>query len=204
MLCPIPMRSHRIASATVALWLIGAAPGPTLAQDSAPDNAPSVTNREGEYSGVKPGEAPFKERRKNILSWVGFQASDDGRARVFVQLSSEVPYTQKLESGVLVVRLEGARYRNKNASRRLDMRFFGTALRQVTSRRVGKKRARGSESAQPAGIELRFEFKNPSDAHEASVSSRVEKDGYHYLLLDFRPAAGGSISTRESSIDDPE
>jgi hypothetical protein len=141
------------------------------------------------YGGVKPGEGtPRKPRRPNRLTWVGFQVRDDGTSTLFVQLTSEVPFTQEVVGGKLVVRLEGARYANRNARRRLDTRFFATALQQVTSRAVSKRRARGDQPARPAGVELTISFKSPEDAREARAELRQEQDGYQYLYLSFGAA----------------
>ncbi|HWN67316.1 MAG TPA: hypothetical protein VNM90_06725 [Haliangium sp.] len=141
------------------------------------------------YGGVTPGEGtPRKPRRPNRLTWLGFQVKDDGTATLFVQLTSEVPFTQEVTGNKLLVRLEGARFANRNARRRLDTRFFETALQQVTSRAVPKRRARGDQPARAAGVELTVAFKNPEDAREASAEIRQEQDGYHYLYLSFGAA----------------
>lgn len=149
------------------------------------------------YGGVTPGEgAPRKPRRPNRLTWVGFQIKDDGTSTLFVQLTSEVPFTQEVAGNKLVIRLEGARYANRNARRRLDTRFFETAVQQVTSRAVPKRRARGDQPARPAGVELTISFKNPEDAREARAELRQEQDGYQYLYLSFG-AAGVRTSGQE-------
>jgi hypothetical protein len=148
-----------------------------------------VRTQTGDYGGVTPGESTSrKPRRPNRVTWVGFQVKDDGTSTLFVQLTSEVPFTQEVAGGKLIVRLEGARYSNRNARRRLDTRFFETALQQVTSRAVSKRRARGDQPARPAGVELTISFKNPEDAREARAELRQEQDGYHYLYLSFGAA----------------
>ena len=149
------------------------------------------------YGGVTPGESTSrKPRRPGRLTWVGFQVKDDGTSTLFVQLTSEVPFTQEVAGGKLVVTLEGARYGNSNVRRRLDTRFFETALQQVTSRPVSKRRARGDQPARPAGVALTISFKNPEDAREARAELRQEEDGYHYLYLRFG-ASGVRISGAE-------
>lgn len=151
----------------------------------------------GAYGGVTPGEGTAKKpRRPNRLTWVGFQTRDDGTSTLFAQLSSEVPFTQEVAGRKLIVRLEGARYANRNVRRRLDMRFFETTLNQVTSRAVSRRRARGDRPARPAGVELIVEFKNPEDAREARAELRQEQDGYHYLYLHFG-AAGVRTSAEQ-------
>ena len=196
---PIRCPSRTVRSLVLALTLPLAA-GPAAAQEADDLDTPEVPERtintgprapgdtDG-YGGVTPGEgASRKPRRPNRLTWVGFQVKDDGTSTLFVQLTSEVPFTQEVVGGKLVVRLEGARFANRNARRRLDTRFFETALQQVTSRAVSKRRARGDQPARAAGVELTVAFKNPEDAREASAELRQEQDGYHYLYLSFGAA----------------
>ncbi len=192
----------------VFVALLGIAlPGVTAAQQRRPDaktvrsQPAQKAHKEGEYGGVVPGKSTHKAgKRKNTLSWIGFQPKEGGAAQVFIQLSNEVPYEQTVVEGILVVKLTGARYRSRNARRRLDLRFFESALRLITSKRVSKRRARKNRPARTAGIEIRIQFKNPSDARVPTATMRSEKDGFTYLLLDFDPPAGsGSIS-----ISDPE
>lgn len=187
-----PTRALRRAA--LALLVPGLLATASAQQADAPargQDAPVVVREKGEYSGVKPGDSPYKAPKKprNLVSWIGYQPLEGGASRVFVQLTDEVPWSQRLEGNVLVVKLDGVKYRNRNVSRRLDMRFFDSALRQVRSKRVYKQRARKNRPAQTPGIELRIEFKTPADAAQATATVRAEKDGYHYLLLDFAPAA---------------
>ncbi|ACY16254.1 hypothetical protein Hoch_3754 [Haliangium ochraceum DSM 14365] len=141
-----------------------------------------------DYGGVEPGETMSrKPRRRNQLTWLGFQQRQGGAALLFVQLSSDVSYSQEVRDGTLTVKLEGARFANRNVSRRLDTRFFDTSLAQVLSKRVGKRRARRDTPARTAGIELSVTFKDPSAAREAQIEARQAEDGYHYLYLEFDP-----------------
>ncbi|WP_428264269.1 hypothetical protein [Haliangium sp.] len=166
--------------------------GDELDQASEPDRREARGGRAADdgYGGVTPGEAAEskrKRKRPNRVTWVGFQPRAGGGSRLFVQLTSEVGFEQELRNGTLVVKLDNARYDNRNASRRLDMRFFDSALRQVTGKRVSRRRARRQRPARSAGIELAIEFKNPDDAAEARAELRAEQDGYYYLYLDFEP-----------------
>jgi hypothetical protein len=150
------------------------------------DRAATAASGPEAYRGLNPGErASRKPRRPGRLTWVGFQPKDDGTSTLFLQLSSEVPYRQELRGNELVLKLEGARYANANARRRLDTRFFEGALQQITSRAVSKRRARRDQPERTAGIELTIAFKNPEDAREASAEMRQEEDGFHYLYLRF-------------------
>lgn len=164
-------------------------PGKTIEDRAArPADGPDA------YRGLNPGEsASRKPRRPGRVTWVGFQPKDDGTATLFLQMSSELPYSQRVENGKLVVKLEGARFANANARRRLDTRFFESAVQQVTSKAVSKRRARRDQPERTAGVELTISFKNPEDAREASAEMRQEADGFHYLYLQFG-AAGVQVS----------
>jgi hypothetical protein len=165
-------------------------------------------HKQGVYGGVTPGKPvakvyekkrPVKNRskRKNRVTWVGFQPSGDGSSRVFIQLTSQVPYTQRVEGDTLIVNLESARFGSNNAQRFLDTRFFDTALARVDADRArkGRRRARG--------VDVRIKFKNPAGAAQASASmSQNDADGYTYLFLDF-PAPSGSASS-PGDADEPE
>ena len=172
-------------------------------------------HKKGVYGGVQPGKPVAKvykkkrpvknrSRRKNRVTWVGFQPQDNGTSRVFVQLTSDVGYTQRVENSTLIVSLEGARFGSRNAQRFLDTRFFDTAVARVDARRArrgkGKRRRRAAR-----GIELTVQFKNPADAAEASASmAKNEADGYTYLFLDFGKPSGDAASSDKSDGDDDD
>jgi len=195
-----------IVAAAFAVGGLGQVPG-AWAQDRlrTSSQAPQP-NKEGEYGGVTPGKSTLKgTKRKNQVSWIGFQPQADGSTRLFVQLSNDVEFSQEVRKGVLVVHLDGARYRNRNAQRRLDTRFFATTLRQVTSRRVGKRRARGDRPARTAGIEVRIQFKDPQQARVANAEMVREKDGFHYLFLDFTgPVTSGGGGGGDIDVSDDD
>jgi len=158
-------------------------------------------HKEGEYGGVTPGVLqPYSEftkwtRRTNKtrkrytprLTWVGFQQRSDRNARVFLQLTRDVQVSQRVEKGTLVVMLEGARFRLRNTLRKVDMRFFDTALFEMKATRVRARRARKSRPARKSGIEVRITFKNASDAAEGKIGRHQLKDKFHYIYLDFGP-----------------
>lgn len=218
------LRAPRLASVAVivcSLTIAGAGTSLALAQgeqsdseasadDGADDGARKARrsrNREGQYGGVVPDREPdpddtrrTRRKRKNAVSWIGFQPQDGGRARVFVRMANELEYAQHLAGNVLYINIAGARYRHRNTLRRLDMRHFETALETVTSKRVSRRRARKGKHARKRGIELRISFKDAKDAREAAASLAAGKDGYTYLYLDFPPAAGSGSVT----VSDPE
>jgi hypothetical protein len=144
--------------------------------------------REGEYGGVTPGviypyaDEGYKHRRmwkaparmpRNTIFWVGFQPKEDRSARVFLQTSEPMQYSQVLRGGTLVVHVAGARLANANARRRIDSRFFDTAVAGIDAGR-GK-----------GGVEVRITFKKAAEAREARAAVTKEADGYNYLYLDF-------------------
>ena len=162
-----------------------------------------VVNRRGEYGGVQPNvekgakngerKPAARPRRKNIITWVGFQPQADGGSRVFLQLTSEVPFTQSISRGRLLISLRGARLGNSNANRFLDTRFFDTALARVDADRRRR------------GVELAIEFKNPADLAEASATMTTSQvDGYTYLFVEFPPPSGGAAGTRDDAEDEDE
>lgn len=169
--------------------------------------AKSKVRKEGDYGGVTPGSSPKQHRklrkRKNAVSWVGFQARPDGGARLFVRMANELSFTQSVNGPVLTVHLEGARFRHRNTRRRLDVRFFRTVVQLITSKRVSRRGARKGKPARKAGIEIRIRFKNARYAGEASTSVKTEKDGYTYLYLDFQPGPSDEDSG-SIKLSDPE
>lgn len=195
-------KRRRFWRALGAAALSFAVPQVTSAQEIGPqpEPPPSVVRQPGEYSGVKPGEpVPMGRKRANTLTWIGFQPSpsEDGSARLFIQLTSEISYSQTVRDGKLIIRLDGARFHSRNTARRLDVRFFNSALRQVLLKRVGKRRGGKDRPEQSAGIEVQVSFKDASAVRPARATLQAEKDGYHYLLLDFDAAAGGTITVSE-------
>lgn len=164
----------------------------------------------GEYGGVTPGVvypySNFKKWKRPVnkraqrgrpkLTWVGFQPQKDGSSRVFFQLTRDVTLSQRVEKGVLIVTLEGARFRRRNTLRKLDTRYFDTAIDWVDARRVRARRARKGRSARKSGIEVHIAFKNAADAREGKVSRALMKDKFQYVFLDF---GAGTPAAKTSS-----
>jgi hypothetical protein len=159
----------RLATALVGLALMTA---PAAAQD-----APKETHREGEYGGVKAGDGqgakPVKRGKPGTLSWVGFSA-EGGTGHVFLQSTSEIGYTQAASGKVLVVKLTGVKRFGRQVRRPLDTRFFESPVVRITVKKLRK-----------GAVEVRIQMK--SDAHEATVRTATEADGFHYLYLDISP-----------------
>ncbi|MEZ4359301.1 MAG: hypothetical protein R3B48_03910 [Kofleriaceae bacterium] len=166
-------------ASALALALFLGASGVAVAQP--------VVHREGEYTGVVPGQAPEsgKPRRaikKGTLSWIGFVAKDGG-AEVFFQSPAAFELSQRMEGPTLVVHLAGLTRQVANTRRPVDTRFFDNPLARITAKAVRRTKKRGR------GIEVRISFKNPKDAKEATVRTATEADGFFYAYLSFPEGA---------------
>lgn len=161
-------------------------------------------HREGQYSGVTPGEVhprdpsskPARPRRpppRGTLTWIGFTARDGG-AEVFFQSVAPFEVSQRIEGGALIVHLSLI-HLGHNTWRQVDTRFFDNPLSGIVARAVGAVRATRMHPAHGAGIDVRIAFKSPKDVREAAVRSATEADGMYYAYLTFpegaevRPAA---------------
>jgi len=167
-------------------------------------------HREGEYGGIRPGEAPAQDdkepkdasnkgRKKvapDTLTWIGFRPVDGGGAEIFFQTTSRMTATQRVEGGALVVRIEGVRRMAPNTRRPLDTRFFETPIARLGARLVPARRGRKKAAARKAGVEVRIAFKNPSDAREGALRLATEPDGRYYVYLDVAPAAGKTAAEK--------
>jgi hypothetical protein len=164
-----------------------------------PAPAPRLPNKEGEYTGAKPGVRPGqneghpqKKPRPGVLSWIGFEATEGGGATVWLQAASSLEVDQRVEGGTLVVQVTGVKRLVRNLRRHVDTRFFANPLARITAKPVSARRARKGRPARQAGVEVRIQFKNPKDAKEASVRTATEADGLNYVYLSFPPMSGSS------------
>jgi hypothetical protein len=149
-------------------------------------------HREGDYGGVTPehaknpeghGRAARKGRAASsrlLVTWVGFQAKEGGAARIFVQLSADATYEQKMVGDALVVFVAGARLGQRNDGRFIDTTFFDTVIARVQGKNVSARH--GSK----AGVELTVHFKKGA-AKLPDIKSETGADGHRYLFLDFAP-----------------
>lgn len=158
-------------------------------------------NREGEYSGVIPGQKPDastkpgKPKRpppKDTLTWIGFEAKDGG-AQLFFQAIGPFQVTQKVVGSTLVATLDLSKL-GANTWRRVDTRFFDNPLSGVVAKAVRRGKSRG--------IEVRINFKNPKDAREGTLRTGTEADGMFYAYLAF--PEGTPAATAPATKDDPE
>ena len=147
----------------------------------APDVQPTTTHKEGDYGGVSPGEAPPvdhpRPKRKppvGTLSWVGFEAKSGG-AELFFQSIAPFEVTQTVAGGSVVAHLGNLRTLGANAWRAVDTRYFDNPLSRIEARRA----------THGAGLDVRVTFKTAKDAHEGTLKSGLEADGYYYVYLTF-------------------
>jgi hypothetical protein len=170
---------------------------------AAPASADTGPHREGEYSGVTPGQTqprdpavkPVKPRRpppKGTLTWIGFEAKDGG-AEVFFQSVAPFEVRQRVEGAHVVVHLTLTRL-GHNTWRQIDTRFFDNPLSGIVARVVGAARATKDHAAHGAGIEARIAFKNARDVKEAAVRSATEADGMYYAYLRFPEGTEGPVT----------
>lgn len=188
----------RIAVAISLAATLGVS-GPVMAQDNQGSQAPpkpqlQTTNPVGEYSGVEPGEgAPKGVRRRGKrprVTWVGFVPGQGGSSRAFVQVDREAAYRQEIRKDKLVVLIEGAVFADRNNRRRMDTRFFDTAISHIVpSAQRSKRRDRG--------VEIAFHFKNPADLSEAALSTTTGKDGFTYVIAEFGAGSGEPEATSQ-------
>jgi len=174
-------------------------------------------HREGQYSGVTPGEVqshdtsgkPAKPKRppaKGTLTWIGFSAKDGG-AEVFFQSVAPFEVSQRVEGGALVVHL-GLTRLGHNTWRQIDTRFFDNPLSGIVARAVGAVRATRDRRARGAGIEARIAFKSAKDVKEATVRTATEADGMYYAYLTFpegtAPKPAAAPPAAPADVDEPE
>lgn len=142
-------------------------------------------NAEGDYGGVTPGVDQSKRNRpkpptsKGSLSWLGF-ASKNGGAEVFFQSAATFEIDQRVDGGVLSVRLHGLTRQVRNTRRPIDTRFFDNPLARITANVVKGKNP---------GVDVRITFKNAKDAKAGTVRMTTEADGLFYLYLSFPEGA---------------
>ncbi len=142
-------------------------------------------NAEGEYGGVSPGSNQGKRNRlqppthKGTLSWLGF-ASKNGGAEVFFQSAAAFEIDQRVDGGVLSIRLRGLTKQVANTRRPIDTRFFDNPLARVVAKVVKGK---------TPGIDVRITFKNPKDVNVGAVRTATEADGLFYVYVSFPEGA---------------
>lgn len=196
-----------VAAGVLSFFCLSGPPVASRVAWAQPAPRAPVVRREGDYTGVSPGQPPSPEGkprralRKGTLSWIGFQPKDGG-AEVFLQSPTKFELEQRMEGSTLVVHLAGLTGQVHNTRRAIDTRFFDNPLARITSRLVRRSGKR------PRGVELRIVFKNPKDARQGTLRTATEADGLFYAYLTFpegaEPAAETDRSGAASSPDAPD
>ena len=170
---------------------------------ASPAFADTGTNKEGEYSGVIPGqkpEKPTKSKRppaKGTLTWIGFEAKDGG-AQLFFQSVAPFQVSQKVSGGTVVATLDLTKLAS-NTWRKVDTRFFDNPLAGVIAKATRGRKGRG--------IEVRITFKNAKDAREGAVRTATEADGMYYAYLSFpegTPVVNDPAATKAEPKTEPK
>lgn len=170
--------------------------------DEEPGRAEPAPRKEGEYGGVRPGQRPRAQEgkaarppRPGTVSWLGFSAQGQ-TATVWVQAAGELAWAQRVEGRTLIVSFDGVKALARNVVRPIDTRYFDGPVARVSMGKVKARKAHKGQPARRAGVELRIEFENASEAREAAARTAVEADGLWYLYLEVsgagEAARGGS------------
>jgi hypothetical protein len=168
---------------------------------ASPAVADTGTHKEGEYSGVIPGQKPDTATRpakpkrpppKGTLTWIGFEAKDGG-AQLFFQSVGAFQVTQKVVGSTVVATLDLTKLAS-NTWRKIDTRFFDNPLAGVVAKAMRGRKGRG--------IEVRISFKNAKDAREGSLRTATEADGMYYAYLSF--PEGTPTASDPSTKTEPE
>jgi hypothetical protein len=107
------------------------------------------------------------------VTWVGFRPSDDGSARVFLQLNTVPVFEQAVTGDTLSVHVTGVTMDTRNDMRPLDTRFFATAIASVVAK------------PDKGGVLVKIAFKKKDGAQKAQAQVSQGQDGMQYLYLDF-------------------
>ncbi len=129
------------------------------------------------YTGVTPGSGntlpkvtALKGKSGNWVTWPGFSMLDNGGSRIFLQTTAALTYqVVKKKRGVTLKFAEVKVFLSNNRNP-LITTHFNTPLRRAYLKRRHKS------------VELVMELKV---AVEPAISQTVDKDGYHYMFIDF-------------------
>ena len=139
----------------------------------------SAAKGEQRYHGVTPGSGNSLPRVEELTkkngfwaTWPGFQMTENGGSRLFVQTTGELDY--KLEENARAIRLvlKNTKIFLSNNRNPLVTDYFNTPVSRARLKRVGKNAV--------LIIDLKVEA-------AAKVSQSVDADGYHYLFVEFAP-----------------
>ncbi len=149
----------------------------------------------GTYQGVVPvvhdePAMPTPRGAPPRLTWPGFQVRDRRAARVFVQFTSVPPYALRREGARVIVEFSGATIHQRNNSRRVDTRHFGTVVRGFQVRAAKK------------GL-VRLVIDTDTAAMDPPRVTTEESGSFQYLYVDFPPPPAGPAPT-QVQMDDGE
>lgn len=111
------------------------------------DPSYAAPNPVGFYSGVSvqgnhvpPLPAKSMGSTPAEMTWTGFERTQTGGSRLFLQLNASPQFEQKptKDGLVLRVRLRNTKVNVRNNRRRLDLRYFKTPMRSVKVRHRGR------------------------------------------------------------------
>ncbi len=166
----IPWPSITLSTVTRGITIVCAivlAAASTVAADDGSSN----------YRGVVPGagHAPPRAAAMKgsavLLTWPGFQPKADGSSRFFLQTSQPVETEQKASKNRFELLLRRTRVHLGNTLRPLVTRHFETPVVRAKVKRRGRK-----------GTAIVFDLR---EEVTPTISHAVEKDGYHYVYIDF-------------------
>lgn len=183
------MRIRSLLGTLVCAFALGGPARPV----SAGNGSIAAVRNEGQYSGVSSGSGQDKRNRpaaaKATLSWLGFAAKNGG-AEVFFQASAPFEIEQRVDGGVLSVRLIGLSKQVANTRRPIDTRYFDNPLARVAAKAIKGK---------TPGIDVRIVFKNAKDAKPGVMRTATEADGLFYVYLAFPEGAEGAEKVPDNS-----
>lgn len=159
--------------------LIGTSPGSVAAQPPISDGTP--------YEGVVPGtghrppaEGRLARRARrarrpapvSILTWPGFQSTEGGGSRFFVQTTAAIGATVSRTDGRVEILFPNTTIHLSNSRRWLETEFFETPVTRARLERRGR--------------DMVLVMYLRADA-VPTVTSGVGENGYHFTYVDFAP-----------------
>ena len=144
--------------------------------------------------GVHPKRAQDSQDALPNVTYTGFRVLKDGRAVVYVEISSKVPVTVQKQKNLVIYELEGARVALKNNRNPLLTSGFATILESARllvvkpARAAKTKRARAAESG-PSRVQLVLQLRE-----DATPTHTLSERPSGALLEITLPAPGSSVS----------
>jgi hypothetical protein len=148
----------------------------------------SLDTQRGAVAASRAKTAASKTKETNgapMVTFSGFQVFHDGKSRLYVDLSSSVEVTEKVEGKKAVYKLEGARIEARNNENPLVTSHFSAMVvhaRLTDEAGRGKHRHRHKKTAGPASVVIVVQMREA-----AQPTHRMQKnpDGSARLIIDF-------------------